>query len=178
MPLLLLIFFGIYGWIEFEAFIAIGNTVGGLVTFLGIFVTAFIGVALIKRQGTWVLKQWESSINKGEMNTSTLANGASLVLGAVLMLLPGYVTDLIGLLCFIPVLRVLIGQFLLNRLRETVYSSSLFTGSSSQFRSKDGFCSFSNKDTEQQRPSYYAHQKPLEGELIEGQYESKDDPQK
>ena len=51
MPLLLLIFFGIYGWIEFETFIAIGNAVGGLVTFLGIFVTAFIGVALMKRQG-------------------------------------------------------------------------------------------------------------------------------
>ena len=168
MPLLLLIFFGIYGWVEFEAFIAIGNAVGGLVTFLGIFVTAFIGVALMKRQGKWVLKQWQSSISEGEMNTSTLASGASLVLGAVLMLLPGYVTDFVGLLCFTPILRVLIGQSLLSRLGETVYSSSLFTG----------FSSYSYTDAKKQRPSSYAHQKPLEGELIEGQYESKDDPQK
>ena len=50
MPLLLLIFFGLYGWFEFEVFILIGNAIGGLVTFLGIFVTAFIGVALMKRQ--------------------------------------------------------------------------------------------------------------------------------
>ena len=178
MPLLLLIFFGIYGWIELEAFIVIGNAVGGFVTFLGIFVTAFIGVALMKRQGASVLKEWQSSVSEGEMNTSTLASGASLVLGAVLMLLPGYVTDFIGLLCFIPVLRVLIGQSLLSRLSETVYSSSLFTGFSSQFRSKDGSSYYSYKDTKQERPSYYAHQKPLEGELIEGQYESKDTPQK
>ena len=178
MPLLLLVFFGIYGWIEFEAFIAIGNAVGGLVTFLGIFVTAFIGVALMKRQGTWVLKQWQRSISKGEVNTSTLASGASLVLGAVLMLLPGYVTDFVGLLCFVPVLRVLIGQSLLSRLGETFYSSSLFTGFSSQFRSKDGFSYSSYKDIKQKRPSSNAHQKPLEGELIEGQYESKDNPQK
>ena len=178
MPLLLLIFFGIYGWIEFEAFIAIGNTVGGLVTFLGIFVTAFIGVALMKRQGTWVLKQWQSSISEGKMNTSALASGAAFVLGAVLLLLPGYVTDFIGLLCFIPVLRVLIGQSLLNRLGKAAYSSSFFTGFPSQFRSKDGFSSYSYKNKEQKRPSSYAHQKPLEGELIEGQYESKDDPQK
>ena len=178
MPLLLLIFFGIYGWIEFEAFIAIGNAVGGLVTFLGIFITAFIGIALMKRQGTWVLKQWQSGISKGEMNTSTLASGASLVLGAVLMLLPGYVTDFIGLLCFIPILRVLIGQFLLSRLGETIYSSSFFTGFSSQFRSEDGFSYYSYKDSKQKRPSFYTHQKPLEGEFIEGQYESKDDPQK
>ena len=178
MPLLLLIFFSIYGWIEFEAFIAIGNSIGGLVTFLGIFVTAFIGVALMKRQGTWVLKQWQSSISEGEMNTSTLTSGVSIVLGAVLMLLPGYVTDFIGLLCFIPVLRVLIGQFLISRLGETIYPSSLFTGFSSQFSSKAGFSSYNYKDTKQKRPSSYSYQKPLEGELIEGQYETKDDPQK
>ena len=177
MPLLLLIFFGIYGWIEFEAFIAIGNAVGGLVTFLGTFVTAFIGVALMRRQGTRVVKQWQSSISEGEVNTSTLASGASFLLGAVLMLLPGYVTDFLGVLCFTPFLRVLIGQSLLSRLGETVYSSSLFTGFSSQFRSTDGFSSYSHKDTKRERPSSYAHQKPLEGEFIEGQYESKDDPQ-
>ena len=178
MPLLLLIFFGIYGWIEFEAFIAIGNAVGGLITFLGIFVTAFIGVALMKHQGTLVLKQWQSSVSEGEMNRSTLASGVSLVLGTVLMLLPGYVTDFIGLLCFIPVLRVLIGESLLSRLGERVFSSGFFTGFSSQFSSKDGFFSYSCKDKKQKRPSSYARQKPLEGELIEGQYETKEDPQK
>jgi UPF0716 protein FxsA len=178
MPLLLLIFFGIYGWIEFEAFIAIGNAVGGLVTFLGIFVTAFIGVALMKHQGTWVLKQWQSSISEGEMNTPTLASGASLVLGAVLMLLPGYVTDFIGLLCFIPILRVLIGQSLLSRLGGSTYSTSLFANFSSQFRSKDDFSTSSYENTKRKRPPSYSHQKPLEGELIEGQYESRDAPKK
>ena len=132
----------------------------------------------MKHQGKWVLKQWQSSVNEGEVNTSTLASGASLVLGAVLMLLPGYVTDFVGLLCFTPILRVLIGQSLLSRLGETVYSSSILTGFSSQFKSKDDFSSFSYEDTKQKKSSSYAHQKPLQGELIEGQYESKDDPQK
>ena len=178
MPLLLLIFFGIYGWIEFEAFIAIGNSVGGLVTFLGIFVTAFIGVALMKRQGTWVLKKWQSSISEGEINASTLASGASLLLGAVLMLLPGYVTDFIGLLCFIPVLRVLIGKFLLSQLGRTVYSSSLFTGSSERSGSTARFSTSSYKDRKPKRPSSYAHEQSLEGEVLEGQYETKDNLQK
>ena len=178
MPLLLLTFFGILGWIEFEAFIAIGNAVGGLVTFLGIFVTAFIGVALMKRQGTWVLKQWQSSISEGEMDTSTLTSGVSLILGAVLMLLPGYVTDFVGLLCFMPVLRVLIGQSLLSRLGGSIYLSNRFTNFSSQFSSKDSFSSYNYNDAKQKRTSSYAHQKPLEGEIIEGQYESNDEPQK
>ena len=83
MPLLILIFLGLYGWIEFEAFIVIGNAIGGFLTFLGVFFTAFIGIALMKRQGTLVLQQWQNNISKGEINTSTLANGLSLVFGAV-----------------------------------------------------------------------------------------------
>ena len=178
MPLLLLIFLGLYGWIEFEAFIAIGNAIGGLVTFLGIFVTAFIGITLVKREGKSVIQQWQSSINEGEINTSTLTSGLSLLLGAVLMLLPGYVTDFIGFLCFIPGLRALIGQSLLSQLGTSVYSSNLFSGSSTRFSSTDGFSSFNQNNTRPKRHSSFARQQPLEGEVIEGQYESKDDPQK
>ena len=178
MPLLPLIFFGIYGWIEFEAFILIGNAVGGLFTFLGIFITAFIGVALMKRQGAWILKQWQGSISEAKMNTTTLASGASLVLGAILMLLPGYVTDFFGLLCFTPVLRVMIGQALLSRLDETLYSSSLFTGFSTRFDSTDGFSPYDHKHKRPKRSANYYNQQPLEGEVIEGQYESNDVQQK
>ena len=178
MPLLILIFLGLYGWIEFEACIAIANAVGGLVTFLGIFVTAFIGVTLMRRQGTLVLKQWQNRISEGKISTSTLASGLSFVLGAILLLLPGYVTDFIGLLCFLPGLRVLIGQSLLSRLGEYVYTSNLFTVFSTRFSSKDGFSSSSHEYTRPKRPSPYGHHQPLEGEVIEGQYESKDNPRK
>ena len=178
MPLLLLIFFGLYGWIEFEAFILIGNAVGGLVTFLGIFVTAFIGVTLVKRQSKSVIQQWQSSINDGELNTSTLTNGLSLILGALLMLLPGYVTDFVGLLCFIPGLRALIGQSLLSQLGASVYSSKLFSGLSTRFSSTDSPSYYNYNNTKPQTHSSFVRQQPLEGEIIEGQYESKDDPQK
>ncbi len=177
MPLLLLIFLGFYGWIEFEAFIVIGNAIGGLMTFLGIFVTAFIGVTLVKRQGRSVIQQWQNSINEGEINKSTLTSGLSLVLGAVLMLLPGYVTDIIGLLCFIPGLRTIIGQFLLNQLGASVHSSKLFSDFSTLSSPIDGLSSYSQNHKRPTRHSSFARQQPLEGEVIEGQYESKDDPQ-
>ena len=69
MPLLLY-FFGLYGWIEFEAFILVGNIVGGLVTFLGIFITAFIGMALMKQQGASILRRWQANLSRGEVRTS------------------------------------------------------------------------------------------------------------
>ena len=94
------------------------------------------------------------------------------MLGAVLMLLPGYVTDFIGLLCFIPVLRVLIGQSLLSWLGESVYSSSRFTGFYTKFDPTDGFSPNDHKPTKPKKSSNYFHQQPLEGDVIEGQYES------
>ena len=66
-------------------------------TFLGIFITAFIGVALMKRQGASVVRNWQASLSKGELNTSSLSNGVSLILGAILMLLPAM--SLILLVC-------------------------------------------------------------------------------
>ena len=138
MPLLLLIFFGLYGWFEFEVFILIGNAVGGLITFLGIFVTAFIGVALMKRQSASVMRHWQTSLSRGEANTATLASGISLIIGAVLMLLPGYITDLIGLLCFTPGLRVLIGQAFINSLGTSIFSSVLASGFSTGFSTTGG----------------------------------------
>ena len=63
-------------------------------------------------------------------------------------------------------------------LRRSVYSSSILTGFSSQFTPEDSFSSYSYKNTKQKRPAFHTHQKPFEGELIEGQYKSKDDPQK
>ena len=95
------------------------------------------------------------------------------------MLLPGYVTDLAGLLCFTPGLRSLIGQLILSRLSTTVLSSgfaSRFTSSSA------GPAGFSDFDTDEDHHRAQPFSRPthpsLDGEVIEGQYESKDTTQK
>ena len=178
MPLLLLIFFGLYGWIEFEAFIVIGNAVGGLTTFLGIFVTAFIGVALMKNQGASVLRNWQTSLSKGEINTSTLASGASLMLGAILMLIPGYITDFAGIFCFTPGLRVFIGQAILSRFSATVFSSGLASGFSTRFGAAEEGAAYNQTDLKTNRTSSYANHRPLEDNVIEGQFKSKENPRK
>ena len=172
MPLLLLIFFGLYGWIEFEAFIFVGNAVGGLVTFVGIFITAFIGLALMKQQGAAIMRQWQSNLGRGEVDTSALTRGVSLILGAILMLLPGYVTDVAGLFCFTPVLRTLIGGMILSRLSTRVLSSGFASRFSGTAGSSAGFSEFHEQD---RPPDYPPHRpRPLDGEVIEGQYETKD----
>ena len=162
-----LILFGLYGWIEFEALILIGNEIGGLASFLGIFVTAFIGMWLLRTQGRAVMVRWQSNLHKGEMETDSLASGLSLLLGGFLMLLPGYVTDAIGILCFVPGLRFIIGTALLSRLHIASIQNmfvSRFTGGFAS-TAEEGFDNTSH--TSRRR-------KTLDGDIIEGDFKEKD----
>ena len=57
MGLVIILCLLIWGWAEMTAFIHIGSEIGGLLTLLGVFITAIFGIALLKRQGLSVLNQ-------------------------------------------------------------------------------------------------------------------------
>ena len=116
MGWLILGLFVIYGWVEFEALFIVGEMVGGLASFLGIFVTALIGLSLLRGQLQSVMTTMRSQMSHGNTGIAQLAASVSLLLGAFLMLLPGYVTDMLGLVCFIPGMRNIIGAFMLRHL--------------------------------------------------------------
>ena len=105
--------FILYGWLEFEALIFAGNIVGGFLSFIGIFLTAFIGIYLIKRLNRRVFMAWQSERQNNKPGLSKLAEGLSILLGGLLLVIPGYLTDLIGLICMIPILRTLIGSIII-----------------------------------------------------------------
>ena len=105
--------FILYGWVEFEALIFVGNIVGGFLSFIGIFLTAFIGIYLIRRLNRRVFMSWQSERQTNKPGLSKLAEGLSILLGGLLLVIPGYLTDLIGLICMIPILRTLIGSIII-----------------------------------------------------------------
>ena len=115
MALYGIILFVIYGWVEFEAMAHVVDAIGGLLAFLGIFVTAIIGIHLLRTQSAIVMASFRADLAKGQMNSTAIASSLSLLIGAVLMLIPGYVTDGLGLLCFVPGLRAVIGAFVAKR---------------------------------------------------------------
>ena len=162
-----LILFGLYGWIEFEALILIGNEIGGLASFLGIFVTAFIGMWLLRAQGKAVMARWQSNLQKGAAATDSLASGLSLLLGGFLMLLPGYVTDAVGILCFVPGLRFIIGNALLSRLH-MAKAPNIFGARFSQGFSGRSETGFDNR-------SHTSHRRrTLDSDIIEGEFKEKE----
>jgi UPF0716 protein FxsA len=124
MGLIIILGLLIWGWAEMSAFIYIGNEIGGLLTLLGVFVTAIFGITLLKRQGLSVLSRIQADLAKGRAPVTSIADSISMVFGAALMLIPGYVTDGIGLLLFLPGIRTLTGVYLLQWMAK----SKRFTG--------------------------------------------------
>ena len=116
MGLFFLLGFILWGWAEMSAFIYIGGEIGGLFTLLGIFVTAIIGLSLLKSQGSAVMTKIRTDLAQGRAPVGSVADSISLAVGGILMVVPGYVTDGIGVLLFIPGLRTIAGAWMLRQL--------------------------------------------------------------
>ena len=116
MGLFFLFGFILWGWAEMSAFIYIGGEIGGLFTMLGVFVTAIIGLSLLKSQGGAVMTKIRTDLAQGRAPVGSVADSISLAVGGILMLIPGYVTDGIGVLLFIPGLRTVAGAWMLSQL--------------------------------------------------------------
>lgn len=114
MALIFIIGVILWIWAEIAAFIAIGGELGVILTIIGIFVTAMIGMWLLRTQGRMVMASLQSQVSRGEAPVASLAAGVSILGGAVLMLIPGYLTDAAGLVMFMPVIRTIIGAALLK----------------------------------------------------------------
>lgn len=103
-------------WAEIMMFGAVGSAVGVLLTLIGIFVTGMIGVSLLRSQGRRITGSLQAQLARGEAPVASLAAGVSVLVGAVLMLIPGYLTDAAGLVLFLPGIRTFVGALILTRI--------------------------------------------------------------
>ena len=94
--------------IEIYLFIKVGSEIGAFNTILLIFITAFFGIVYARYEGFNTLKSGMSQIVKNEMPVYEIISGAALAFAALLLILPGFATDLIGLLIIFPLTRRLI----------------------------------------------------------------------
>ena len=130
----------LWGWAEISAFIYIGGEIGGLFTLLGIFVTAIIGLSLLKSQGSAVMNKIRTDLTQRRSPVGSVADSISLAVGGIMMLLPGYVTDGIGVLLFIPGLRTFAGTWMLHQLvTNNRFKGFFHVGGQSGVGEQDGF---------------------------------------
>ena len=91
--------------IEIYLFIKIGTQIGALTTIFLIFLTAFVGLIYARYEGFNTLKSGMSQLIKNEVPMYEIISGAALAFAALLLILPGFATDFIGLLIIFPPTR-------------------------------------------------------------------------
>ncbi|UYX51380.1 membrane protein FxsA [Bacillus thuringiensis] len=94
--------------IEITVLIGSSHVIGLWSTFAMIVFTGIVGVYLAKRQGFKVLREIQFRLNRGEMPGDTVLDGIFIFVGGILLVLPGYVTDIIGFIFIVPVTRALL----------------------------------------------------------------------
>ena len=98
--------------VEIFLLIKIGSQIGAITTILLIFTTAIVGVYYAKYEGLNTLKSGFEQIRKNKAPTYEMLSGAAIAFAALLLIIPGFATDIIGFLIIFPVSR----KFLLEKI--------------------------------------------------------------
>jgi UPF0716 protein FxsA len=91
--------------IEIYLLIKIGSQIGAISTILLIFTTAFVGIYYAKYEGLNTLKSGFVQLSKNEAPTYQVISGAAIAFAALLLIIPGFVTDILGFLIIFPISR-------------------------------------------------------------------------
>ena len=94
--------------IEIYLLIKIGSQIGAITTILLIFSTAIVGIYYAKYEGLNTLKSGFLQLSRNESPTYEVISGAAIAFAALLLIIPGFMTDIVGFLLIFPVSRKLI----------------------------------------------------------------------
>ena len=100
--------------IEIYLFISIGSEIGAFTTIFLIFLTAIIGVYYARYEGIKTLKSGFVQLSKNEPPSYEILSGAGIAFAALLLIIPGFLTDLMGFLLIFPFTRKMIFKKFLN----------------------------------------------------------------
>ncbi len=115
--------------IEIYLFISIGSQIGAFTTILLIFLTAITGVYYARYEGLKTLKSGFVQLSKNEPPSYEILSGAGIAFAALLLIIPGFLTDLIGFLLIFPFSRrMMFKSFLNNRKKNKNQKNNFIDG--------------------------------------------------
>ncbi|BEH11192.1 MULTISPECIES: FxsA family protein [Geobacter] len=112
MLLRLFLIFSIVPIIELYLLIRVGKLIGALPTVALLLLISLAGAWLVRSQGFVILRRIQEELAMGRLPAAGLLDGALVLLGGLLLLTPGFFSDVIGLFFIIPPTRAVIKQFL------------------------------------------------------------------
>ena len=113
---------------EIYVLVSVGEAIGGLSTVLLVVITAFIGSNLLRQQGWSTMAKAQQSMAEGRAPAIEMLEGVVILVSGILLLTPGFITDILGLLGLMPWSRSYFINHFLEKNAERVFSrkSSVF----------------------------------------------------
>ena len=112
MPLLVVLAFLVVPVVELYVIITVGQAIGVLPTVALLLADALLGAALFRREGRRAWQALRVALSEQRVPGREVADGALVVLGGALLMTPGFVTDVFGLLCLLPPTRAVLRRLL------------------------------------------------------------------
>ena len=123
--------------IEIYLFIEIGGKIGAFSTISLIFLTAFVGIYYAKYEGFNTLRSGMSQMMRNELPLYEIVSGAALAFGALLLIIPGFATDLIGfLMIFPPTRKIILNKYSKKYKKEKRFKEDFIEGESEDIDNK------------------------------------------
>ena len=102
--------------VEIYLFIKIGSEIGAITTILLIFITAIVGVYYAKYEGLNTLRSGFIQLSKNQTPAYEVISGAAIAIAAVLLIIPGFATDIFGFLLIFPLSR----KFIFSKFKKKI----------------------------------------------------------
>ncbi len=109
---------------ELYVIIAVGQAIGAFNTIMLVVLTAFIGSFLLKKQGFQTLKKVQQTALSGNIPTIEILEGVVLLVSGAMLLTPGFITDIIGLLGLLPWTRKIFVFYILAKYSHKVFNKT------------------------------------------------------
>lgn len=106
--------------VEVFVFILVGKSIGALSTVCLAIITSLLGLYLLRREGTHAYQLARAQLRNGKIPGRAVLDGLLIIIGGYLLIIPGFITDFIGLLCILPYTRGIVLLWLLSWLKRRI----------------------------------------------------------
>lgn len=120
MVVALILAFIVVPIVELAVILQISQVIGLLPTLALVVVVSVTGAWLVKREGVGVLRRMQEQLQQGQLPAKEIVNGVLILFAGALMLTPGFVTDLLGLVLLVPPTRALVRAVLMRRFEHRI----------------------------------------------------------
>lgn len=165
---LLFVLFIIIPIIEISVIIQVGDVLGMWPTVALVIFSAWLGAKYVRQQGLSTLQSVQTKMAQGEMPSGEIVTGLMLLVAGVLLVTPGFVTDVFGLSLLIPQVRQAISAQVQKHIKVNQFSAGASfhqQGSGNVYEHENGADNFTAND------KHISHH---QGETLEGEYKRKD----